>query len=402
MNIENNLEELLEEENILSILELAVKIMKLKGLDISPFKELLNGIIDEKIIRESSMGFGIVTFSLKGFKALRIYKNDIPEGELIDYIIASCALPAFKKHEINNDIFLDGAFCDNVPLSLAINDNKENIIVVDMLSPGIIHKVDTRKLNVIIIKNPFELKGSTLNFNKDNILFNMQLGYLDTKKAFKHLKGYRYYIENNKEILYYTNKYISSLTYKDIKRMYSHFGVQTTSKKNIRDKKILNEIMEVFKIYSGTEEISKETILLSIVEILADFLEIPKAQVYTIDEIIDEILKRGSSVFGKINKDEYLNYVKNVVDLNKKEEWLDFASSGNKLAFYTKLCLENKVPIKFRRIISKIYPKFSIASGTLIFLEYKGQHKSRKVKRWKKENDLIKLWPIWVLVQESK
>lgn len=78
--------------------------VKSKGLDVTPLKELLNNVIKEDIIRKSPVDLGIVTFSLTDFKPLKVYKNDIPEGKLVDYLLASSCFPAFKPQKIGNKI----------------------------------------------------------------------------------------------------------------------------------------------------------------------------------------------------------------------------------------------------------------------------------------------------------
>lgn len=376
MNIEEDIEDLLVEGSVSNALEFILHVIYSKGIDVTPFKILLENIIDENKIRESPMNFGIVTFSLKELKSIRLYKSEIPKGKLIDYIIASCSVPVFKKHTINDKILIDGAFCDNVPLSLAIDDGKRNIIVVDMLSPGVTKKVDTNNLNIILIKNPFEIKGSTLNFNKENIIFNMNLGYLDTKKAFGYLKGYRYYIEKSGRLLSYVRKHISTLTALDFINIYNHFGMVTNYNKKIKRDKGLDRIVSVFNIYAGEDELSKESIFITLFELIAEFFNIPKIKVYNIDDFIDIIFKKLNNEFININEKDYKIYLKNIIILTNKKELqsvlLDSINKTNNLIFYTRFCLENKNAMFFRKLMTHVYPKISIASGFLIFLNEKG------------------------------
>lgn len=376
MDIEDNIDSLLQKGGISSTLEFMMHVVSLRGLDITPFKKLLEEIVDEGAIRNSTTDFGIVTFSLDDFKPLKLNINDIPEGKLVDYLIASAALPAFKKHTIDNKVFIDGAFGDNIPVSLAINGYNNNIIVVDTLSPGIVKKVDTKGYNIINIVNPYHLRGSVLNFNRENIMFNMNLGYLDCKKAFGHLRGYRYYFQVDGSIYDYTEKYISSLGLNDIKSIYRNFGVEINPRETLTSKIVLDTIMNTLKRNSNEKILSKESMLLSALEITANYLDVEKVKVYKINEIIDEIIKKSNEIIPSINEDDYLEYIKNSVSLtNRKKIRSSLFESINKksnLFFYAISCKEGKTSDAFKVIVSKVYPRLAIASNVLWYLDKEG------------------------------
>lgn len=60
-----------------------------KGIDVSPLRELLEELISEKTIRDSGVDFGLVTFDLTDLRPEMLFIEDIPDGKLIDYIMAS-------------------------------------------------------------------------------------------------------------------------------------------------------------------------------------------------------------------------------------------------------------------------------------------------------------------------
>ena len=374
MNIDDDISCLLEKGGISSTLEFMIHVLNSKGVDITPFKKLLNKVIDEKAIRESKIEFGIVTFSLEDLKPVKIKKSEIPEGKLIDYLIASSALPAFKRHTIDNKTFLDGAFCDNVPISLAVNDNNKNIIVVDLSAPGVIDKVNIDGLNIIKIENPQNVKGTTLSFNKENIVFNMNLGYLDGKKAFDHLIGYEYYFEKNGNIHDFLEKNISSLRLSDVKQIYNDFGVEINPKEILTSKLVLGSISDVLKKHSKGE-VSKKAIFISSLEILGEFLDIDKFKVYKIEDFFYEIKAKIDKDFSNINEKEYLDYIKNSVSLTDEKEKISFFDLNlkkNQLLMYLKSHISNDTSNRFKRFISKFYPKLSVAVEVLLFLNRKG------------------------------
>jgi NTE family protein len=162
------------------------KIILEKGLDISPLINTVSNVIDEDRIRRSKIDFGIVTVDLTGRKALEIYKEDIPKGKLIDYLIASASLPGFKRHVIDGRIFLDGGFYNALPINLVKDKGCNNIIVIRTFAPGMKRRVDTRGLNLIHIA-PSESLGSMLDFTCERARRNLWLGYYDAIQALKKL-----------------------------------------------------------------------------------------------------------------------------------------------------------------------------------------------------------------------
>lgn len=65
------------------------------NMDMAPLKELIHRHIDEEKIRASKMDYGLVVYNLSEGKTEYLYLEDIPEGKLHQYILASCAYPIF-------------------------------------------------------------------------------------------------------------------------------------------------------------------------------------------------------------------------------------------------------------------------------------------------------------------
>ena len=60
-----------------------------------PVKFVIIEIIDEEKLRKSETDFGLVTVSISDLKPLELYKEDIPEGKMIDYSHGKCQFPRF-------------------------------------------------------------------------------------------------------------------------------------------------------------------------------------------------------------------------------------------------------------------------------------------------------------------
>ncbi len=161
------------------------------GIDTTKMEEIFRKYIDEDKLRKSDIDYGIVTYSFTKKKPALLVKKDIPDGKLIDYIVASATcFPVVKPKQIGDEIFLDGGYYDNMPIDLAVKMGANEIIAVDLKAIGIKKKNDT-KIPVKIIQ-PSSDMGSFLSFTRKEALYRIALGYNDTLKAFGKLDGDKY------------------------------------------------------------------------------------------------------------------------------------------------------------------------------------------------------------------
>ncbi|NLL51951.1 MAG: patatin-like phospholipase family protein [Peptococcaceae bacterium] len=180
----------LEEEG----LKKAWSILQNKGMDISAIKKLLQEIIDEQKLRSSAMDFGFVTVSLTDRKPLELFLEDIPQGKVVEYLLASAYLPAFKQEKLDGKWFMDGGIYDNLPLNMLVKKGYKKIIAVRTKALGRTRKVTDPQVTVDYISTDDNL-GGILDFSQNQARLNLQLGYYDVFKYFKGLKGRKYYIE---------------------------------------------------------------------------------------------------------------------------------------------------------------------------------------------------------------
>jgi NTE family protein len=160
------------------------------GIGTSKLKELLLRHIDEAAVRKSAVGYGLVTAELPSMTPKFLMKEEIPEGMLVDYIMASSTVfPVMKGYEINKLKYVDGGFTDNLPVGLALDHGATHVIAVNLETVGVIRKERLKDANYIrIIQCPWDL-GNFLIFDKINSKKIMRLGYLDTLKGFRVFDG---------------------------------------------------------------------------------------------------------------------------------------------------------------------------------------------------------------------
>lgn len=160
------------------------------GAGTSGLKELLSDYIDESRIRKSKVDYGLVVVERNTLKPRYLFKEDIPKGQLIDYIMASSSVfPAIHPYEIDGIEYIDGGYADVLPIGLALEKKPTRTIAVKLNAIGVLRYEPLRRArNLTIVESGWDL-GSTLVFDTLNARRIMRLGYLDTLKALKVFDG---------------------------------------------------------------------------------------------------------------------------------------------------------------------------------------------------------------------
>ena len=164
------------------------------GLDISPIRRELEALVDEQTLRDSPVEFGLVTFELSRRQPRHLFRDQIPKGKLMDYIMASSAYPGLKQPEIYGHKFLDGGVVDNVPVKMMMRRHPDNIIVVNIGDVGLPKDIDPKR-NIVYVK-PLESLGTAFEFQPETARTKMDMGWYDTMKAFGKFSGEWMYFPN--------------------------------------------------------------------------------------------------------------------------------------------------------------------------------------------------------------
>lgn len=174
------------------------EIWKNKGLDASPAKDFFSEYIDESKVRKSGIDFGLVTIKLgsDGATPMEVLLKDIPNGQLIDYLLASADIPLAINIGPDGDKFLDGGTYDNTPVSFLKKNGYNRLVVVDIASiRGVAHATENNYNSEIVYIRPYNLDdlGASFDFSSQMNEKRAAMGYMDTKKAFSALLGNIYY-----------------------------------------------------------------------------------------------------------------------------------------------------------------------------------------------------------------
>lgn len=164
------------------------------GADSSHLFDLLKKHIDESKLRRSRTDYGLVTVSLTDLKSHYLFTDDIPVGELHDFMLASAScFPAAKYHQIHQTKYIDGGYADNMPVEMALKKGAGRIIAVDLNAVGKINKTSLKKAEknaeeFVLIRSTADL-GNFLFFDPKTAARNIKLGFLDAMKAFGRYEG---------------------------------------------------------------------------------------------------------------------------------------------------------------------------------------------------------------------
>lgn len=167
------------------------KYVKNKGADISPFIEFIDRMVDEGRVRASDIDYGLVTVQVSSMKALELTKEEIPQGKLKDFIMASASIfPIFPMHKIDGETYLDGCYYDNLPIDLALKMGADEVIAVDLhTSPSHPNYINKPYITYI---TPSHSLGTMLNFERKILDGNIEMGYYDAMKTFGYMTGEKY------------------------------------------------------------------------------------------------------------------------------------------------------------------------------------------------------------------
>lgn len=169
------------------------KAFKSKGLDMSNYRALVRNAVDENKLRKSDIIYGLTTIKLANMAPLELYLDDIEEGKLHDYIVASSYLPVFKKEKLIDDgYYLDGGFYNLSPSDMLEKVGCDTIYIVNIKGVGFRKPKFKTKAKIIEIK-PKNNLGSIIFFDKTTTLENIRRGYNDTMKVMGKLDGQDYY-----------------------------------------------------------------------------------------------------------------------------------------------------------------------------------------------------------------
>ena len=279
------------------------KAIKDKGINTLKMRKILDEKIDENKLRESDMKFGLVTYCLSDRNGEELLIDNMEEGKVVDYIMASSNLPVFKRVKVNDKNYLDGGVYDNCPVHLLEKIGIKEAIVIRTYKRMRIrnYKEILKRGNVAMhMIEPIDALPNILNFDTNNLNEQLKLGYFDAMKMFKDLDGIRYYIEpiSEEELI---NR-IKNIPYDKMEKISGYTNIKLNVGTNITD--IMKEKIIPY-IASKTKTRNLETFKDSIYAIFENIAlenNINRYKIYTFDEFVEQLKKNTNNIKNKAVK----------------------------------------------------------------------------------------------------
>lgn len=199
--------------NLVKVAEDAKKILKDKGLDITPLKDLIESVVDEDKIRSSDRELYLTTYSVTDRELLVLNAKDIPDGEIGDMLLASAYFPAFRNDKLGGKRYLDGGGWNNVPINILLEHDYKDILVIRIYGLGYDSERTTEIPEDVHVTHiaPRQDLGGILEFDRTRARKNMTLGYYDAKRVLYGLEGRWYYLYAPESDVYYFERFLTEI-----------------------------------------------------------------------------------------------------------------------------------------------------------------------------------------------
>ena len=341
------------------LVSLLIKILTNKGLDISPFLDLLNDIVDEEKVRASAREFGIVALRVPLIKGMEITKEKMKVGYMAKYILASSsAFPVFPVCEVDGNKYIDGGYYDSLPINFARNLGAEEVVAIDV-SLSTTHEEELSSNDVIYIKSAWSL-GPFLDFDNESIMRNMDLGYNDTMKVYGKYRGFRYtFLLNDEESF---NDVALALK-KSIEKVDNEMNLQ----KYKRIRNILNSknLLDYIAKYTDNKELSPYEYLLRAEEICAELFTQNPQEIYDFISLKDQLMSHFNNP-RKVDYEKIFNNLSSIMSIMELYEYIKQISNEEIIASILYKLLDGQDIVSEMAKIAIIAPE-AVISGLYLF-----------------------------------
>ncbi|MEQ7302755.1 patatin-like phospholipase family protein [Enterococcus avium] len=245
--------------------------LRQRGISSEPLRRLLEERLDVQSIQEGCP-FYIVTTKVPAFQEVVVSLNECREEEMIDWLLASASFfPMMTMAKIKNEFYVDGGYRNILPVDIALQKPITEVIIVDVHGPGLDKKYRLpNEIAELSLVSPWSL-GDLLLFQSARSSENIDLGYLETKRALGELQGYRYFFSRNVDFERITKKFLRYLK--------TEIAVNSAT--------LYPELKKFFQ-----QNIPIELLSLAFMEFFAYWVNVSPVRVFTPQEFIETILRQ--------------------------------------------------------------------------------------------------------------
>ncbi len=260
----------------------------LHGVDTSRMRAVIGALLDERKLRARRVDFGLVTVRARGLKARELRLPDIPDGQLLDHLMASASFPGFKPTVIGQDSYLDGGLANNCPINMLTDAGYERVFAIRTLGPGVFRTPKT-DAEVTVIAPSRDL-GNVMQFDNGLVRRNMRLGYLDARRVLHGGLGGQYYVlaDGAPDC----GRLLMALDQAGIEHLRSLFPLPDLPPLRLLFERILPELGAHLKLGKA---FSYEELTLALLEFSAQALGVDELAEYTWADLAGQILRADSA-----------------------------------------------------------------------------------------------------------
>lgn len=260
------------------------KIIKNLGIPTDKAIHFLKEYISEEKVRNSVMDYAIVTYSLSDRMPVELFKEDIPQGNLHEYILASAYYPAFKLNRINGKFYVDGGIYDNMPMTLLAGKGYEEIVAVRTMSKMPYRTPIDERVKVNYIR-PSEDLGRMAALSPTLVKKKIKLGYYDALRFINSYYGKKYYFTSKPQ------EFAEKLRVKlhdNLQEVAEFFDLPPSASYETVYGELKNYL---FRAYAG-EAFSFEESTVFFLEEFAKYYGVEKFRIYSLEEFSEELLRK--------------------------------------------------------------------------------------------------------------
>lgn len=255
------------------------------GLDISPLIDLINKHTDESSLRKNNARFGLVTYNQTDKKLMEIMLEDMPEGTLPDFLLASSYLPVFKKIKLGGKYYLDGGYYNELPTNMLAERGYKDIIEIDLSGLGK-KRPKPKNVNIHTVKTDEDI-GHIIIYSKTGIDRGFDLGYFDGIRLARGFFGKKYVINAPKNERFYMDLFLSGANL-----LVENWNIDPKNIGSSERCTLEYLVPEISKKLGLKNPYSYKDVYLSLVEKISEDLKIDRFKVYHIAELEKIILSK--------------------------------------------------------------------------------------------------------------
>ena len=257
------------------------------GISLAPLENMITRFVDENKVRESKCRYGLVTVNAATKKPMELTIDQIPQGKLVDYMLASSAwVPFLQARTIDGEKYIDGGFYDNLPRNLAARMGAEEIVEVDLASFGFERELEKEYSHIKVTRiSSWHDLGSFLDFDPETAKKNIEIGYLDAYKAFDRLDGKLYAFKKG-----------------ELERIWQDFGEKLMAECDsvYHRHPSVKIASEVYNLAERKHPKTQQDKFLAVLEGAMVEADLSFAEVYTLEMVKEQLLSAQEEIFSGV------------------------------------------------------------------------------------------------------